>query len=83
MSDNAKAENSKDVQDILRQYMIMDANSEPKYQNKNTTEHHIQDVKNMTTTMMERKWKSNYIWSFYMIYCCYILNHLSHPQYGE
>ena len=54
MSDNTKAENSKVVQDILHQYMIMDANSKPKYQNQNLAKHHIQDVKNMTTTMMDR-----------------------------
>ena len=53
-SDNAKAQTSKAVADILQQYNIYDMQSEPYQQNQNFAERRIQEVKSMTTTLMDR-----------------------------
>ena len=52
--DNVKAETSKAVREILRQYMIHDHQSEPYYQNQNYAERRIQEVKAMVATLMDR-----------------------------
>ena len=53
ISDSAKSETSKKVKDILRAYRIHDFQSEPDHQNQNTTERHIQRLKNRTTPAPE------------------------------
>eukprot|EP00957_Ditylum_brightwellii_P156306 11897214-Ditylum_brightwellii.AAC.1 len=51
--DNAKAQTSLTVIDVLCQYNIDDMQSEPHQQNQNPVERHIQEVKAMTNVMMD------------------------------
>jgi hypothetical protein len=44
-SDNAKAQQSAKVKEILQNFAVDDASSEPHYQNQNAAERKIQDVK--------------------------------------
>ena len=53
-SDNAKAESSAAVKDILSQYCIDNMYSEPYQQNQNPAECRIQEVKAMTNIVMDR-----------------------------
>jgi hypothetical protein len=53
-SDNAKAQSSAAVKDILRQYCIENMFSEPYQQNQNPAERRIQEVKAMTNIVMDR-----------------------------
>ena len=54
VSDNAKSEIGKKVQDILRNYCIADYQSEPHYQNQNSAQRRIQDIKNTVNNVMDR-----------------------------
>ena len=45
MSDNAKTQIGKKVTEILRNYHIADHQSEPYYQNQNSAERRIQEIK--------------------------------------
>jgi hypothetical protein len=74
-SDNAKAQQSAKVKEILRNFAIADASSEPHYQNQNAAEREIQDVKkdmenvmNLTNTPYE--W-----WPLCVEYIVMVKNH--------
>eukprot|EP00957_Ditylum_brightwellii_P154003 11721872-Ditylum_brightwellii.AAC.1 len=60
-SDNAKAQTSLAVKDILRQYNIYDMQSKPHQQNQNPAERPIQEVKAMTYVMMDRSGAQAYL----------------------
>ena len=77
-SDNAKALTSHAVKDIMRQYCIMDYQSEPMTQWQNRAERRIQYVKRMTTTLMDRTGTPGNLWLLAMEYACHVLNHLAH-----
>ena len=53
LSDNAKAETSKAIKDILRMYAIKDMQSEPHHQHQNYAERRIQEVKSTSTIIMD------------------------------
>jgi hypothetical protein len=74
-SDNAKAQQSAKVKEILRNFAIANASSEPHYQNQNAAEREIQDVKkdmemvmNLTNTPYE--W-----WPLCVKYIAMVKNH--------
>ena len=77
-SDNAKAQASLAVQDILRQYNIDDMQSDPHQQNQNPAERRIQEVKAMTNVMMDRAGVPAYLWLLCMKMYIFILNRLAH-----
>ena len=54
LSDNAKSQTSKAVEEYLRKYKIKDFQTEPMHPNQNPAERRIQDVKNLTLQMMDR-----------------------------
>jgi len=54
ISDNAKVEIGRTVQDILRYYMIKDHQSEPQFQHQNYAERRIQELKRMLNTILDR-----------------------------
>ena len=78
--DNAKEETSTLVQDILKMYMIRDSQSEPHYQHQNPAEHRIQDVKRMTTSIVDCVGCQAYWWLLCMTYVVGLLNHLTNSK---
>jgi hypothetical protein len=77
ISDNAKAELSSTVKNILRQFQITARQSEPYYQNQNPAERHIQFVKR---TLMDCTGSPSFLWLLCTTHVCYVLNHMSHDQ---
>ena len=75
-SDNAKSETSSKVKDILRAYCIKDRQSEPYYEHQNFVERKIQDIKRMTSNIMDRVGAPGPIWLLCMLYVICLLNHL-------
>ena len=80
MSDNAPEQISDQVHQILRQYNIKDMQSEPYQQNQNPAERRIQEVKAMTTVVMDRSGAPKKLWLLCLLYCVYILNRLAHVR---
>jgi transposase InsO family protein len=80
LSDNAKAETSKAVMGILRQYGIEDLQTEPLHPNQNPAERRIQVLKNMTNMILDRTGAPTDLWWLCLVYVVYLLNHLSHEQ---
>ena len=76
-SDNAKAQTSKAVHQILRMYAIDDFQCEPHHQHQNPAERRIQDVKKMTNTLMDRTGTPSKFWLLCLLYTVYVLNRLS------
>ena len=76
-SNNAKEETSTLVQDILKMYMIRDSQSEPHYQHQNPAERRIQDVKRMTSSIMDHVGCQAHWWLLCMTYVVGLLNHLT------
>ena len=52
-SDDAKSETSAVMKDLFCMYLIQDCQSELHCQHQNTIEHHIQDIKHMTHSIMD------------------------------
>ncbi len=77
LSDNAKSEISKNVKRILREYGIKDMQTEPHHPNQNLAERRIQDVKNLTNTLMDRTGTPPHLWYLATEYSVYLLNHLA------
>ena len=76
-SDNAKAQTSKMVKQILRMYAIDDFQCEPHHQHQNPAERQIQDVKRMSNTLMDRTGTPGKFWLLNLQYTVYIINRLS------
>jgi len=83
MSDNAAEQVSAEATNILRKYNIKDMQSEPYQQHQNPAERRIQDVKAMTTTVMDRTGAPKKLWLFCLLYCVYVLNRLSHVSLDQ
>ena len=79
-SDNAKEETSTLVQDILKMYMIRDSQSEPHYQHQNPAERRIQDIKRMTSSIMDHVGCQAHWWLLCMTYVVGLLNHLTNSK---
>ena len=79
-SDNAKEETSILVQDILKMYMIRDSQSKPHYQHQNPAERMIQDVKRMTTSIMDHVGCQAHWWLLCMTYVVSLLSHLMNSK---
>ena len=75
-----KEETSTLVQDILKMYMIRDSQSEPHYQHQNPAEHRIQDVKRMTSSIMDHVGCQAHWWLLCMTYVVGLLNHLKNSK---
>ena len=76
-SDGAKAEFSKNVKRILREYGIRSHRSEPYHQNQNLAERRIQDVKMLSNTILDRTNSPEDLWFLATEYSAYLLNHLA------
>jgi hypothetical protein len=80
ISDNAKAELSSAVKNILRQFQITAQQSEPYYQNQNPAESCIQFVKSLVRTLIDCTGSPSLLWLLCTTHVCYALNHMSHDQ---
>jgi Reverse transcriptase (RNA-dependent DNA polymerase) len=76
-SDNAKAQIGKAVHDILRMYSIGNFQCEPHHQHQNPAERRIQELKRISTTIMERTNTPPSLWLLALNYTMYLLNRLS------
>ena len=76
-SDNAKAQISKQVQDILRHFTIAHYRSEPHQQNQNPAERRIQDIKKHTNILLDRTGSPASTWLLCMLYVIDLHNHLA------
>ena len=77
LSDNAKTQISQNVKRILREYGIKNQQTEPHHPNQNPAERRIQDVKNLSNTIMDRTNTPNELWYLALEYVVYLLNHLA------
>jgi len=78
ISDNAKAELSSAVKNILRQFQITAHQSEPYYQNQNPAERRIQFVKSLVRTLMDQTGSPSCLWLLCTTHVCYVLCSQSH-----
>ena len=77
LSDSAKTEISNKVMDILRAYHISNWHSEPHHQNQNPAEWRYRTIISWTNTVMNRSGAPANCWLLYLIYVCYLLNHIA------
>ena len=83
ISDQAQVEISNKVQDILRNYLIKDWQSEPHYQHQNAAERRYQDAKRMANTLLDRTGAPASLWFLALTYVCMILNHTANASIGH
>ena len=74
LSDNAKAEVSQAVKDILRAYNIKDLQTEPHHPNQNLAEQRIQEVKKLVNGILDHTGAPECLWHLCLVYACYLLN---------
>ena len=77
MSDNAKAQTSKVVKQILRDYGIKVNSTEPHHPNQNPAECRIQDIKSASNIMMDRTNTPTELWYLSLQYVAYLFNRLA------
>jgi len=82
ISDRAQVEISNKVQDILRNLMIGDWQSEPHHQHQNPAERRYQDVKRLTNTLLDRTGAPPSLWFLAMTYACFVLNYTVNASIG-
>ena len=82
ISDRAQDEISNKVQDILRNYMISDWQSEPYYQHQNPCERQYQNIKRMANTLLDRTGAPASLWLLALMYACYVLNRTANASLG-
>ena len=75
ISDRAQVEISNKVQDILRNYIIKDWQSEPHCQHQNAAERRYQDAKRLANTLLDRTGAPPSLWFLALTHVCMILNH--------
>jgi hypothetical protein len=79
-SDNAKAQQSAKVKEILRNFAVADASSEPHYQNQNAAEREIQDVKKDMEMVMNLINTPYEWWPLCVEYIAMVKNHTAHSS---
>ena len=80
MSDNAKAQTGKKVQDITRMYRTKHVTCEPHHQHQNFAENRIGTLKDMTNNVMDRSGCPPSCWLLALMYVTLLLNHLAHQS---
>src|SRR5688572_2452844 len=83
ISDSSQVEMSQKVQDILRNLMTADWQSEPHQQHQNPAERRYQDVKRLTNTILDRTGAPPSLWLLAMSYACFVLNHTANASVGN
>ena len=74
ISDNAQAQISNKIHDLLCLYMIGDGQSEPHQQHQNPAERHIQTLKTRSNIILDRTGAPAYVWLLCLLYVAYLLN---------
>ena len=82
ISDNAQAQISHRVEEILGTFGIKDVQSEPHNKNQNFAERGYQDVQRMYTRMMNYSGAPGFCWLLALCFAAYITNHLAHERLG-
>src|SRR5688572_19173173 len=83
ISDRAQAEISNKVQDILRNYIIKDWQSEPHQQHQNAAERRYQDAKRLANTLLDFIGASQSLWLLALAYVCLNMNHTANASIGN
>jgi len=83
ISDRAQVEISNKVQDMLRNYLIKDWQSEPHSQHQNVTERCYQDAKRMANTLLDRIGAPPSLWFLTLSCVCMMLNHTANSSIGH
>ena len=82
MSDNAAAQISQRVEEILRTFCIKDWQSEPHNKNQNYSERRWQDVKRMTEYLLNNVGAPANTWLLACTHVCMVLNHTASEKLG-
>ena len=82
VSDNAAAQISDRVGEILRTLMIKDRQSEPYNKNQNYSERRWQDVKRMTEFLLNNVGAPANTWLLAAEHVCFVLNHTASEKLG-
>ena len=77
VSDNARAETSKRVKDILRAYAIDDWQSEAYFQHQNYAERHYRDLKRNTNNLLNRTGAPPTAWLLAMQWISFLMNRIA------
>ena len=75
ISDNAKAEISKKVKDILRMFVIDDWQSKPYKGNQNFAERGWRDTKAKVNNLLNYTGATSEVWLLALAYVCFVQNH--------
>ena len=82
ISDNAKAEISGRVKEILGTLGINNRTSEPHNKNQNFGERGYRDAKRMTNHLLNFSGAPGYAWLLALQYSCFVINHLASERLG-
>jgi hypothetical protein len=82
ISDNAKAEISKKVKDILRMFVIDDWQSEPYKGNQNFAERGWRDTKAKVNNLLNYTGAPSEVWLLALAYVCFVQNHTAIKSLG-
>src|SRR5687768_12834278 len=82
ISDSAQVEISNKVQDILRNLMISNWQSEPHQQHQNPAEQRYQVVKRLTNNLLDHSGAPGSLWFLAMSHVCLLLNHTVNESIG-
>jgi hypothetical protein len=82
ISDNAKAQISRRVEEILNMLQIKDHTSEPHNKNLNFAERVWRDIKRGTETTLNFSNAPQYTWLLALEYVCFVKNHTAHERLG-
>ena len=80
ISDRAQVEISNKVQDIFRNYIIKDWQSESHQQHQNAAEHCYQNVKWIANTLLGCTGAPLSLWFLALTYVCLVLNHTANAS---
>ena len=83
VSDNARAQISARVKEILRTFCIDDWQSEPYKGNQNFAERAWKDSKTRTNNLLNMSGAPPELWLQALMYVCYIQNHTAVPSLGN
>ena len=83
ISDRAQVEISNKVQDVLRNLMISDWQSEPHQQHQNPAERRYQDAKRLANRLMDRTGSPASLWLLALMHVCMILNFTANATIGH
>ena len=82
ISDNAQAQQSRRVEEILNMLIIKNRSSEAHVKNQNFAERVWQMAKRMVETTMNMSDAPAFVWLLCLDYVCFVLNHTSHESLG-